>query len=469
MLKIFNTLSKKKKKFYPINKKIVKMYVCGVTPYDICHIGHARTFIIFDIIIRYLKFLGYKTKYVRNITDIDDKIIDIAKKKKQNINDITKKIINKISQDFNKLNILIPDFEPKVTDHINDIIKIINILLINNSAYIAKNGDIMFSIKKYLNYGILSKQKINLLKLNKKIKNIFIKNNYKDFVLWKLTCKSDIGWISPWGYGRPGWHIECSTLSHKYLGNFFDIHGGGNDLIFPHHENELAQSSCINKSFYVNYWIHTGMIITKNKKMSKSLNNTFKIKDILLKYNKEIIRYFLTITHYRSPIIYSEDKLKQAELAVQKLYISMYNISYIYNHKNIETNFFSLENQFYNAMNDDFNTPRAYSILFKISHKINIANNNKKYLIANYFILKLKKLGNILGLLFYNPKDYLENNGNLNDYYNKYEIEKLIKQRNIARNNHLWEKADYIRNKLKNKNILLEDTNNGTIWKKKIK
>ncbi|QJC32730.1 cysteine--tRNA ligase [Enterobacteriaceae endosymbiont of Donacia semicuprea] len=469
MLKIFNTLSKNKKKFYPINKKIVKIYVCGITPYDICHIGHARTFIIFDIIIRYLKFLGYKTKYVRNITDIDDKIINIAKKKKQSINNITKKIINKISQDFNNLGILAPDFEPKVTNHINDIINTINILLKNNSAYIAKNGDIMFSIKKYLNYGILSKQKINLLKLNKKIKNIFIKNNYKDFVLWKLTNKLNIGWISPWGYGRPGWHIECSTLSYKYLGNFFDIHGGGNDLVFPHHENELAQSSCINKLFYVNYWIHSGMVIVKNKKMSKSLNNTFKIKDILLKYNKEIIRYFLTITHYRSPIIYNEKKLKQAQLAIQKLYISMYNINYSYNIKNIKTNFFSLENQFYNAMNDDFNTPKAYSILFKISRKINIANNNKKYLIANYLILKLKKLGNILGLLFYDPKNYLKNNGDLNDYYNRYEIEKLIKKRNIARSNQLWNKADFIRNKLKNKNIILEDTNNGTIWKKKIK
>ncbi|QJC34356.1 cysteine--tRNA ligase [Enterobacteriaceae endosymbiont of Donacia crassipes] len=469
MLKIFNTLSKKKEFFSPINKKQVKIYVCGITTYDMCHIGHGRTFIIFDVIIRYLKFLGYEIKYIRNITDIDDKIINIAKKKNQNIKYFTKNIINNISKDFNNLNILPPYFEPKVTDHIKDIICIIEKLLINNTAYIAKNGDIMFSIKKYLNYGILSKQKINLLKSTLRIKNINFKKNYKDFILWKLISKLEIGWISPWGYGRPGWHIECSTLSRKYLGKCFDIHGGGNDLIFPHHENELAQSSCIDKKFYVNYWIHTGMIIINNKKMSKSLKNTLKIKDILSKYNKEVVRYFLTATHYRSPIIYNEIKLRQVQSVLHKLYISLSYQSYSFKIvENLKNNFFLLEQQFYNAMNDDFNTPKAYSILFKISRKINIAYQQKKYLITNYLILKLKKLGNILGLLFYNPKTYLQKNINLHNFYDKNEIEQLIKIRNIARHNKLWNKADLIRKKLKNKNIFLEDTINGTIWKKKI-
>ncbi|QJC35127.1 cysteine--tRNA ligase [Enterobacteriaceae endosymbiont of Donacia proxima] len=468
MLKIFNTLSKKKEFFSPINKKQVKIYVCGITTYDVCHIGHGRTFIIFDVIIRYLKFLGYKIKYIRNITDINDKIINIAKKKNQNIRYFTKNIINNISKDFNNLNILPPNFEPKVTDHITDIIQVIAKLLINNAAYIAKNGDIIFSIKKYLNYGILSRQKINLLKSTLRIKNINFKKNYKDFILWKLTSKLEIGWISPWGYGRPGWHIECSTLSRKYLGKCFDIHGGGNDLIFPHHENELAQSSCIDKNFYVNYWIHTGMIIVNNKKMSKSLKNTLKIKDLLSQYNKEVVRYFLTATHYRSPIIYHESKLIQAQLILQKLYISLLYKNYSYNIRKLKNNFFLLEQQFYNAMNDDFNTPKAYSILFKISRKINIAYQKKKYLITNYLILKLKKLGNILGILFYNPKTYLQKNTNLHDFYNINEIKQLIKIRNIARHNKLWEKADLIRKKLEDKNISLEDTINGTIWKKKI-
>lgn len=468
MLKIFNTLSKKKEIFSPINKKQVKIYVCGITPYDICHIGHGRTFIIFDIIIRYLKFLGYKVFYIRNITDVDDKIIKLAKKKNKNIKYITKDIIKEISEDFNNLNILSPNFEPKVTNHIKDIILMIKKLLINNTAYIAKNGDIMFSIKKYPDYGILSKQNIELLKSNIRIKNINIKKNYKDFILWKLTNKPNIGWNSPWGYGRPGWHIECSTLSRKYLGKNFDIHGGGNDLIFPHHENEIAQSSCIDKKFYVNYWIHTGMIIINNQKMSKSLKNTFKIKDILLKYNEEVIRYFLTITHYRRPIIFNENKLKQAQLAIQKLYISLFYKKNIFNIKNLKNNFFLLEQQFYESMNDDFNTPKAYSILFKISKKINIAYNKKKYLIANYFILKLKKLGNILGILFYNPKKYLQNNKSSCNYYCEDKIKKLIKKRNIARYNKLWNEADLIRNRLKKNNIILEDTDIGTIWKKKI-
>ncbi|QJC33942.1 cysteine--tRNA ligase [Enterobacteriaceae endosymbiont of Donacia cinerea] len=468
MLKIFNTLSKKKEVFYPINKKKVKIYVCGVTPYDICHIGHGRTFIVFDIIIRYLKFLNYEVYYIRNITDIDDKIINLANHENKNIYSITKNIIDKISKDFNNLNILFPNFEPKVTDHIQDIISVIKKLLINNTAYIAKNGDIMFSIKKYPKYGFLSKQNINLLKSNIRVKNINFKQNYKDFILWKLTNKLNIGWDSPWGYGRPGWHIECSALSRKYLGKCFDIHGGGNDLIFPHHENEIAQSSCIDPKFFVNYWIHTGMIIINNKKMSKSLKNTFKIKDLLLKYNEEVIRYFLTATHYRSPIIFNETKLKQAQIAIKKLYTSLFYKKKFFNIKNIKNNFFLLEQQFYNAMNDDFNTPKAYSILFKISKKINIFYKNKKYLIANYYILKLKKLGNILGILFYNPKKYLQNNTYLYNYYSEDEIKKLIKKRNIARQNKLWNKADYIRNKLKNKNILLEDTDIGTIWKRKI-
>ncbi|QJC28905.1 cysteine--tRNA ligase [Enterobacteriaceae endosymbiont of Plateumaris rustica] len=471
MLKIFNTLSKKKEIFKPIHNNEVKIYVCGVTTYDLCHIGHGRTFIIFDLIIRYLKYLGYKVQYIRNITDIDDKIIDIANKKNKSIKYITNKMISEMKLDFKNLNLLKPDIEPRVTNHINEIIIIIKYLIKNNNAYIAKNGDVMFSIQSYLDYGQLSRQKLN--KLKNKHKHIFFKKNHIDFVLWKTSTKKQIGWLSPWGYGRPGWHIECSAMHHKYFGNCFDIHGGGNDLIFPHHENEIAQSYCLDKSFHVNYWIHSGMIMINNKKMSKSLHNSLKLRDILSKYNNEIIRHFFASTHYRSPIIYNEDFLKQSESSIKRLYISIYHINNILSHIDInnqnykkdEKNIF-FEKMFYEAMNDDFNTPKAYSILFNMSHQINILNNKKKFLYANNLILKLRDLGNILGILFYDPQKYFKNKLNLH-YYNKLQIEKLIKIRNNARKNKFWTEADYIRDLLNNKNILLEDSQFGTIWKKK--
>ncbi|QJC29795.1 cysteine--tRNA ligase [Enterobacteriaceae endosymbiont of Plateumaris sericea] len=476
MLKIFNTLSKQKEIFKPIHKNKVKIYVCGVTTYDLCHIGHGRTFVIFDLIIRYLKNLGYKVEYIRNITDIDDKIINLANEKNINIKYITDKMISEMQLDFKSLNLLNPDIEPRVTDHINEIIIIIKNLIKNNYAYIANNGDVMFSIKSYLHYGQLSRQNLNKLKLQNKKIHFSIKKNYIDFVLWKISKKKQIGWSSPWGYGRPGWHIECSAMSHKYFGNCFDIHGGGNDLIFPHHENEIAQSYCFDKSFHVNYWIHSGMVMINNKKMSKSLHNSLKLRDILSKYNNEVIRYFFTSTHYRSPIIYNENILKQSEASIKRLYTSIYYINDILLKKNIEyqnykkdkQNIF-FEKKFYEAMNDDFNTPKVYSILFNMSYQINILNNKKKFLYANNLILKLKDLGNILGILFYNPKNYFKNNNNNSYYFNKYQIEKLIKIRNNARKNKCWIKADDIRNLLNNQNILLEDSQFGTIWKKKTK
>ncbi|QJC28009.1 cysteine--tRNA ligase [Enterobacteriaceae endosymbiont of Plateumaris braccata] len=470
MLKIFNTLSKKKEIFKPIYHNEVKIYVCGVTTYDLCHIGHGRTFVIFDLIIRYLKKLGYKVEYIRNITDIDDKIIDIAKKKKQNIKYITNKMIAEMQLDFQNLNLLSPNIEPKVTNNINEIIIIIKHLIKSNNAYIAKNGDVMFSIQSYLHYGKLSRQNLNKLK-KKQICSIF-KKDHVDFVLWKTSKDKQIGWLSPWGYGRPGWHIECSAIHHKYFGNYFDIHGGGNDLIFPHHENEIAQSYCLDKSFHVNYWIHSGMIMIDNKKMSKSLHNSLKLRDILSKYNNEIIRYFFISTHYRSPIIYNENMLKQSEASINKLYTSIYYIKNIFskvdinnqNYKRDKTNIF-FEKKFYDAMDDDFNTPKAFSILFDMSCQINILKNKKNFLYANNLILKLRDLGNILGILFYNPQNYFKKKKL--HYYDKYQIEKLIKIRNNARKNKCWTEADSIRKLLNDKNILLEDSQFGTIWKKK--
>ncbi|QJC30665.1 cysteine--tRNA ligase [Enterobacteriaceae endosymbiont of Macroplea appendiculata] len=464
MLKIFNTLSKKKETFRTITPKHIKMYVCGITPYDTCHIGHGRTFIIFDIMIRYFQFLGYTITYVRNITDIDDKIIKLVKNNNmQYMQKIVSNIISLMYMDFNKLNIIHPTIEPKVTKHINEIIQFIQILLKKQHAYLANNGDVVFNIASYQHYGQLSRQNTHKNFLNINFVDISFKKRGQDFVLWKKCLKEQIGWSSPWGYGRPGWHIECSAISYKYLGHNFDIHGGGNDLIFPHHENEIAQSQCIHPFFNVNFWIHTGMIIINNKKMSKTLQNDIKLKDILLKYNNEVIRYFFTITHYRRPIIFHEEKLQNACIVMKKLYRAIYNINEIkeINIQNIP--FKNLEKQFYDAMNDDFNTPKAYSILFKISHDINIAYHKKNFILQQHLMLLLKKLGNILGILFYNPKYYFKNH--TTKILHKLEIEQLIQKRCIARKKKLWKEADNIRNFLKKNNIFLEDLHDKTIWK----
>lgn len=453
MIKIYNTLKQKKERFISINKKKVNMYVCGMTVYDRCHIGHGRTFTIFDIILRYLKYCGYKVFYVRNITDIDDKIIKKAKLNKESIQNLTTRMIDKMRKDFFSLNILPPDKEPKVTDHIDDIIKLISFLVEKKYAYIAKNGDVVFSIKKYINYGKLSNQFFD--------KKIFHEN---DFTLWKLSKPLEPKWKSPWGWGRPGWHIECSAINQKYLGNNFDIHGGGIDLIFPHHENEIAQSACSIKNFNINYWIHTGMVMINNKKMSKSKHNFFTIKDVLSKFDAETIRYFFISNHYRSPLHYNEKNLYQAKISLQRLYLSLRNINF----KNISNIYEDIaevfEKKFCNAMNDDFNTPKAYSVLFSIANKINKMKNKNKN-IANALAIKLKKLGKILGILNHDAEFFLQ--ANKNYLHNKYYIEKLINIRFVARKKKQWEIADKIRNKLKKLGILIEDNKRGTLWRKK--
>ncbi|MFI4846817.1 MAG: cysteine--tRNA ligase [Candidatus Makana argininalis] len=456
MLKIFNTKTKKKEIFTPLNNNIVNIYVCGVTVYDACHIGHGRTFLIFDIIIRYLIYKGYKVNYIRNITDIEDKIILKSIKYKKSFKIISNNMINQMKKDFDKLKIIRPNYEPKVTDYINLIIKFIKKLLNKKNAYISKNGDVIFSIKTYKKYGKLSKQ--NLLKLNSKHKNLnnFFKKNYLDFVLWKICNKKEPGWISPWGYGRPGWHIECSSIK-LFLKYNFDINGGGSDLIFPHHENEITQYNCICNKKNIGTWIHTGILITNKKKMSKSKGNFSYIKDIIKKYNYEIIRYFLISNHYRSKFYYTEENIKQYSTSLKNLYFSL---------KDTNTN---LSNnlckkyilQFNKAMDNDFNIPSAYSILFKISNKINkLKKNNSKH--VHKMASTLKMLGNILGLLEQDPDNFLKNKNNKK--YNKCYILKLIKERNLARKNKKWFISDKIRNKLYDIGVILEDEKEKTNW-----
>ncbi|WP_225639383.1 cysteine--tRNA ligase [Candidatus Profftia sp. (ex Adelges kitamiensis)] len=462
MLKIFNTLTGKKEEFKPIDTNQVSMYVCGVTIYDLCHIGHGRTFVSFDIIARYLCYLGYNLKYVRNVTDIDDKIIKRAIESNETCNQLTQRMLIEMHKDFDELNIIRIDIEPKATDHIPEIIKIIEKLILRKHAYIASNGDIMFSVNSYPNYGLLSRQNLKKLQIGKRVKIIDIKHNPLDFVLWKISELNEPHWESPWGAGRPGWHIECSAMTYKQLGSHFDIHGGGADLMFPHHDNEIAQSSCAHDGPHVNYWIHSGMVIIDREKMSKSLGNHFTIREILKNHDGEELRYFLLSSHYRSQLNYSPYNLKHARLALERLYTALQGTD-----PNVkpEKDGGCFEKQFREAMDDDFNTPKAFSILFDLARAV---NRLKSYDMtrANAMAAELRKLATILGLLKQDPEIFLKKI--IYTYDNQFAlIEKMIKQRQDARIAKKWETADSIRDKLNDLGIILEDNFKNTTWRGK--
>ncbi|WP_343189381.1 cysteine--tRNA ligase [Buchnera aphidicola] len=466
MLKIFNTKTKKKEKFIPIIKNNVNVYVCGVTVYDFCHFGHGRTFVIFDMIVRYLKFNNFNVVYVRNITDIDDKIINKSFIINKSINIFTKKIIKIMNYHFNILNIKKPDYEPKVTYNINYIIFVIKKLLnnkyaysniINNKKKIFYKNDILFSIKKDINYGVLS--------------NRFLKNNFKqknkkkfffDFVLWKISKNNEPSWLSPWGFGRPGWHIECSAIHKKYFKKYIDIHGGGSDLIFPHHENELSQSTCLNNNYLIKYWLHSGVVIINNQKMSKSLGNSLYLKNLFNKYHGEVIRYYCLTKNYRKPLIFKKKNIYFSFLLLKKLYLQ---ISYK-EKKFFKKKIFCLSsfyvNKFLYFMNDDFNTSKALKLLNNLSKKINIYK--KKYILQNnVLIYTLFYLGRILGFFYDFPFSFLNFNKNLN-VKKKIYIKKIIKKRNKARKQKKWFKADFLKKKLIKLGVSLQDTIDGTIW-----
>ncbi|CAL4043271.1 Cysteine--tRNA ligase [Buchnera aphidicola (Phyllaphis fagi)] len=473
MLKIFNTITKKKEFFFSNNFKKINMYVCGVTVYDYCHIGHGRTFTFFDMIVKYLQHCRYKFNYVRNITDIDDKIIQKSKMNKEKFSSLTKRMILEMKTDFKKLGLQSPTFQPLATHHINTIINMIQVLLDNKNAYIAINGDIIFSVSSYLKYGVFSSQLLNKLQNNNKKNILNIKYNNQDFVLWKKQVfLDDPCWESPWGKGRPGWHIECSAINHDYFSSNFDIHGGGIDLLFPHHENERAQSICFNSIYqYGNYWMHVGMLLIRNKKMSKSLDNSLSLKNILKTYDSEVIRYFFLSTHYRSPLYYSQKNIQKSCIDLRKLYFILYksSIKDLMITDKISHKYYYLSVYFYKSMNDDFNTPQAISILFKLAQKISFYLNNYHIVLAKQLAYQLKYLANTIGLLSQDPIIFLNKYNSLNKFndinQNNYIIE-IIKKRNIARKYNLWGKADKLRNKLYKLNIILEDTPCGTLWKK---
>ncbi|HET9678745.1 MAG TPA: cysteine--tRNA ligase [Buchnera sp. (in: enterobacteria)] len=464
MLKIFNTLTRKKDIFQSIKKNKVGIYVCGVTVYDLCHLGHARTFLVFDMIIRYLKYCNYEVNYVRNITDIDDKIIFKSIQKKENFIDFSNRMILEMNKDLSMINLIQPNAEPKVSNCISNIINMISKLIGKGYAYIGKSGDVFFSVKKYTNYGQISNQTIqNLQSKNSFYSDLSVKNNFEDFVLWKLIKeKNEPYWFSPWGKGRPGWHIECSAITEKYLGYKFDIHGGGIDLLFPHHENEVAQNSCYNKDFCVSYWIHAGLLIINNSKMSKSLENSLFLKNILKKFDGDEIRFFFLSAHYRSPLEYFEEKIKKSKESFKKIRsaVLFFNSSSCSSY----TNFFSIsieeEKHFHNAMENDFNTPKALSVLFSIVRKINIFKKNKDPKNVFLYSFKLKELSKILG--FFTKKSmslYKEkiNKKKLKENKKIKDIHLLIKLRNKARKNKNWDLSDLLKKKLLKFGVVIED------------
>lgn len=461
MLKIFNTLTREKEAFNPIHPNKVGMYVCGVTIYDLCHIGHGRTFVAFDVVSRYLRFLGYQLTYVRNITDVDDKIIKRARENGESCQQLTERMLTEMYRDFDALNIQRPDQEPRATAHMADIIELVNTLIKRGHAYVATNGDVMFSVESDNHYGLLSRQNLEQLQAGARVEVTEVKRNPMDFVLWKMSKPNEPSWDSPWGKGRPGWHIECSAMNNNVLGHHFDIHGGGADLMFPHHENEIAQSTCAHDGLYVNYWMHSGMVMVDHEKMSKSLGNFFTIRDVLKHYDAESVRYFLLSGHYRSQLNYSEENLKQARIALERWYTALRDTH------NVEMDY--QDNPYYHrfcmAMNDDFNTPEAYSVLFDLASEINKAKAEDNLLKANQSATLLRYLANnVLGLLTQDPQAFLQGK---NDEVDVAHIEALIKQRNEARATKNWALADAARDQLNQLNIVLEDGPTGTTWRKK--
>ena len=461
MLKIFNTMTRQKEEFKPIHAGEVGMYVCGITVYDLCHIGHGRTFVAFDVVSRYLRFLGYNLKYVRNITDIDDKIIKRANENGESFVALVDRMIAEMHKDFDALNILRPDSEPRATHHIHEIIDITQKLIERGHAYVADNGDVMFSVPTDPTYGALSRQDLDQLQAGARVDVVDVKRNPMDFVLWKMSKADEPSWPSPWGAGRPGWHIECSAMNCKQLGEHFDIHGGGSDLMFPHHENEIAQSTCAHDGPYVNYWMHSGMVMVDREKMSKSLGNFFTIRDVLQHFDAETVRYFLMSGHYRSQLNYGEENLKQARAALERLYTALRHTDASAEPAGGE----AFVARFREAMDDDFNTPEAYSVLFDLAREVNRLKAEDKAA-ADGLAARLRELAGVLGLLAQDPEQFLQG-GAAQDNDEVAEIEALIKMRNDARKAKDWAQADVARDKLNALGIVLEDGPQGTTWRRK--
>jgi cysteinyl-tRNA synthetase len=451
MIKIFNTLTSKKENFKPITEKHVKMYVCGMTVYDDCHVGHARVLIVFDLIYRWFLNSGYDVTYVRNITDIDDKIIKKSNDEGCHFKELTARYIESMQEDSKVLNIIPPTFQPKATEAITSMIKMISILVEKSFAYVGNNGDVFFEISKFNNYGKLSKKNIDDLNAGSRVKVDDNKKSFGDFVLWKLSKDDEPYWDSPWGKGRPGWHIECSAMSSDILGSSFDIHGGGQDLIFPHHENEIAQSESCHDHKMANYWIHNGFVNVDDEKMSKSLGNFFTLKNVLKNYSGEIIRFFMYKSHYRSPLNYSDQNLNDAKAAVEKIYLALRPYKCI--QVDLDWSKPSLNN-IKDALDDDFNSPKAISIIFELISELNKSSNEN---LANEIYSVLK----VIGLMAIPQEEFFIKSSKIDQDH----IEKLVEKRMQAKKQKDYQKADELRNEIDSLGVILEDTPDGTVWR----
>ncbi|MDX1796635.1 MAG: cysteine--tRNA ligase [Hydrogenovibrio sp.] len=453
-LQIFNTETRQKELFKPIHDNQVGIYVCGVTVYDYCHIGHARVMVVFDTVVRHLRALGYDVTYVRNITDIDDKIIQRALENQESIQSLTSRFIDAMHEDEAAMNVLRPDQEPLATEHMDDIEGMIKTLIEKGHAYPAENGDVYFQVKTDADYGRLSGKKLDELESGARVEVNTVKKDPLDFVLWKASKENEPAWQSPWGNGRPGWHIECSAMSTKCLGNHFDIHGGGMDLTFPHHENEIAQSECATGEHYVNTWMHCGFVRIDDEKMSKSLGNFFTIREVLKVYHPEVIRYFLLSSHYRSPVNYSEENLDGAKASVSRLYSALEQVvpqGIVEEGTQYETDFFA-------AMNDDFNTPQAIAVLFELAKEVNKTKSDA-------LAALLKKLANQIGLLEQTAEAFFKSQPSSSELSDD-AIQALIDERAEARKNKDFARSDEIRDQLLDQGIELLDSAEGTSWRK---
>lgn len=458
MLRIYNDLTRNKEEFKSIDPGKVRMYVCGMTVYDLCHLGHARVMVVFDVVYRYLQQRGYEVDYVRNITDIDDKIINRANENGEPFSELTGRFIDAMHEDSNALGILPPTSEPRATDFMEKIIAMIEALVKNDHAYAAVNGDVYYAVASFDGYGKLSGKSIEDLRAGARVEPGDAKRDPMDFALWKSAKPDEPAWDSPWGKGRPGWHIECSAMSTDVLGNHFDIHGGGADLTFPHHENEIAQSEGATGEQFVNYWMHNGFVRINDEKMSKSLNNFFTVREILEKYRAEEVRYFILTSQYRSPLNYDEEHLINARSALTRFYTALRDLSEVQpagGESQVEA--------FMAAMDDDFNTPVALAAMFDLAREI---NRLRKEDLQRAAVLgaQLKQLGSILGILQQHPDDYLQ--GNDESGLSDAEIDSLIQQRSDAKRDKNWAEADRIRDELQAQGVVLEDSAQGTTWRR---
>jgi cysteinyl-tRNA synthetase len=472
MLKIYNTLARDKQEFVPIVPGRVGMYVCGMTVYDYCHIGHARVLVVFDMVYRWLKASGFEVNYVRNITDIDDKIIKRAAENGESIHALTARFIAAMHEDADALGVLHPDHEPRATQYVPEMLGMIAKLEANGLAYHAADGDVNYAVRKFPGYGKLSGKSLEDLRAGERVEVTDSKSDPLDFVLWKHAREQEadeVKWDSKWGKGRPGWHIECSAMGSRLLGKHFDIHGGGADLQFPHHENEIAQSEGAHRCTFVNYWMHNGFVNVDKEKMSKSLGNFFTIREVLKKYDAEVVRFFILRAHYRSPLNYSDVHLDDAKQSLDRLYTALRNVPV--GMATVDWNEPSAQ-RFKAAMDDDFNSPEAMAVLFDLANEL---NRTKSVDTAT----QLKALGAILGLLQRNPSDYLQGKSFQvtsvltelssvvtvavrDDNY----IDKLIQARTAAKLAKNYAEADRIRKELLAAGIVLEDSASGTTWRR---